>query len=106
MGAEKGIRYSYTSTTDNDGVADFDFTGGQTDRFKLIISNAPNADDNFAKFIQEVDIPYSKTLFGSVLQVDLEEGACLTGTVYLGETNTHPLAGVNVTAAISGQAEE
>ena len=96
----------YTSTTDNDGVADFDFTGGQTDRFKLIISNAPNADDNFAKFIQEVDIPYSKTLFGSVLQVDLEEGACLTGTVYLGETNTHPLAGVNVTAAISGQAEE
>ena len=95
-----------TTTTDNDGVADFSFSGGQGDRFKLIVSNPSGATENFAKSIQEVDIPYSKTLFGSVLQVDLEEGSCLTGTVYLGETNSKPLADVAVAATISGQAQE
>jgi TANFOR domain-containing protein len=95
----------YTVLTDNEGIAEFDFSGGQTDRFKIIISNPPNSSENFVQNIQEIDIPYSKTLFGTVLQVDLEEGGCLSGIVYLGETNNKPLAGVNIIATINGQSE-
>lgn len=96
----------YSVITDNDGVADFAFSGGQSDRFKLVISNPNGTTENFAKSIQEIDIPYSKTLMGSVLQVDLDEAGCLTGTVYLGESDSKPIEGVDVTATISGQAEE
>lgn len=95
----------YTVLTDNEGIAEFDFTGGQTDRFKIIISNPPNATDNFVQNIQEFEIPYSKTLLGTVLQVDLEEGGCLSGVVYLGETNNKPISGVNIIATINGQSE-
>ncbi len=99
-------RQSYSEVTSDDGIVDFSFRGGQNDRFKVIISNDANSDENIPTVIKEVDIPYSKDYMGSLLQVTVDEGTCLSGTVYLGETNNKPLEGINVKATITGQLEE
>ncbi len=95
----------YHVVTDEDGVADFAFEGGQGDRFKVVLVNSPNATDNFPKIIKEVDMPYVKDYMGTYVQVVMEEGSCLSGTVYLGESNNKPLGGIDVKATITGQTE-
>jgi TANFOR domain-containing protein len=95
----------YHLITGTDGVADFAFEGGQSDRFRVVLTNSPGATDLFPKVIKEVDIPYVKDYQGTFLRVVLEEGSCLTGTVYLGEGDNKPQSGIDVTATITGEDE-
>ncbi len=100
------VNATYKEITGSDGIADFSFAGGQSDRFKVVIANSANSADNYPRIIKEVDIPYSKDYMGTLLQVVLEEGGCLSGVVYVGESNNKPLPGIDVTATISGQTEK
>ena len=88
--------------TGSDGYVDFEFVSGSEDHndFKVVISNHPESQENYPMVIRTVTIPYSGELMGERLQVDLPEGGCLSGKVYLGETDQEPLAGIDVTATI------
>ena len=108
MGAAQLLQQAsqeYHLITGTDGVADFAFEGGQGDRFRVVLTNMPGATEHFPRVIREVELPYAKDYVGTLLRVVLEEGSCLTGTVYLGEGNNQPQAGIDVTATITGEAE-
>ncbi len=96
----------YTEITDKDGWAGFVFTGFQSDRFKLVITNAPGSPENHPAIITEVSIPYEKSVMGNSYRFTMAPGGCISGTVYLGDGNTKPLDGIDVKAVITGQAEE
>ncbi|MEA4918702.1 TANFOR domain-containing protein [Proteiniphilum sp.] len=92
----------YSLVTTDDGYVDFEFVSGSEEHndFKVVISNHPESQENYPATIRTVTIPYSGELMGTLLQVDLPEGGCLSGKVYLGETNNEPLEGIDVTATI------
>lgn len=96
----------YTELTDKEGYAGFYFKGGQGDRFRLMITNAPGSPENYPAIITEVSIPYEKSVMGSSYRFTMSPGGCISGTVYLGDGTAKPLEGIDVKAVISGQAEE
>jgi TANFOR domain-containing protein len=98
----------YSLVTGKDGMVDFTFTGGseQNNNFKVVVSNSPASAENYPTVVRNVTIPYSGELIGELLKIDLPEGGCLSGTVYLGDTNDNPLENIDITVIIPGQAEE
>ena len=97
---------AYTQVTDNEGWAGFWFTGGTDDRFRLIITNDPGADDNYCAIVTSVNVPYEKSVMGSRYRFTMPGGGCLSGTVYLGESSEKPLEGMEVRATIITEAEQ
>jgi TANFOR domain-containing protein len=98
----------YSLVTGDDGYVDFEFAGGSEDNndFKVVISNSPASAGNYPAVIRTVTVPYSGELMGTLLQIDLPEGGCLSGAVYLGETGDEPLEDIDVTATIQEQDEK
>ncbi len=97
---------AYAQVTDNEGWAGFLFTGGTGDRFRLVITNDPDADDNYCTIFTEITVPYEKSFMGARYRFTMPGGGCLTGTVYLGEGTQKPLEGAEVRASVKVDAEE
>jgi TANFOR domain-containing protein len=90
-----------SQVTDSDGWAGFCFTGGTGDHFRLVITNDPDADDNYCSIITKVSVPYEKSVMGSRYRFTMPGGGCLSGTVYLGEGTEKPLEGMKVRATVN-----
>ena len=88
----------YSQKTDSEGWACFWFTGGNNDKFRLVITNNPDDDDNFCTIITDIDIPYEKSVMGTRKRFTLPQGGCLAGTVSL--ENGTPLKDIKVEATV------
>ena len=88
----------YTVITDENGLADFMFTGGgdDTQKFEVQVTNSPTSSENVESAIVNVDIPVQE--YNVNKTVTLLQGGCLSGTVYLGEGTEKPISGMVVEA--------
>jgi TANFOR domain-containing protein len=94
----------YTEFTDADGYAHFQWSGGEDDLFRIVTTNPESNPKNYPTLILDINVPYAKYSYD--YSTNLVEGACLEGTVYVGESNGVPAQGAEVRATIHGQAAE
>jgi len=88
----------YTVTTDENGVADFMFTGGgdENQKFEVQVTNSPTSSENIESAIVNVEIPVQDYFVNKT--VTLLQGGCLSGMVYLGEGTEQPVSDMVVEA--------
>jgi TANFOR domain-containing protein len=93
-----------TAITDAEGYVHLSFTSGSGDMFQVMVSNPETNSKNYPTRIVNANVPYNK--YPENVNVLMIEGACMNGTVYVGESNTIPAEGAETRATIHGQAVE
>jgi hypothetical protein len=102
--SSSGSEISYSEMTDADGYANFSFISGSGDMFRVIVSNPESNPVNYPTIMVDANVPFAK--YPTEVIVNTMEGSCLSGTVYIGDSNSAPAEGAEARATIYGQAEE